>query len=147
MENGVANDSMASTSIIGSGSCPGADLDSRGSGSASLMEPLDPNLSRVPSLAALLPGHLRKQLNTLDLSPTCDIFALVVPEFDSFCTFRSFSRFAGRPHESCDSPFCAARVTSSCKEDFSFGDDFFGCRSTQPKSPLPLQLRPLFSVS
>ena len=53
MEEGVANDSTTSTSIIsGLGSCPGADLDSRGYGSASLMECLDGNLSRVPSLAA-----------------------------------------------------------------------------------------------
>ena len=53
MEGGVANDSMASTPIIsGSGNCPRADVDSRGYGSASLMECLDQNLSKVPSLAA-----------------------------------------------------------------------------------------------
>ena len=48
----VANDSIASRpTISGSGSCPGADVDSRGYGSASLIECLSLNLSRVPSLA------------------------------------------------------------------------------------------------
>ena len=53
MEEGVANDSKTSTPIVsGSGNSPGADLDSRGYGSASLAECLNQNLSRVPFLAA-----------------------------------------------------------------------------------------------
>ena len=51
IEQGVANDSTASTPIVsGLGNCP-AGLDSRGYGSASLTECLD-RLSRVPNLAA-----------------------------------------------------------------------------------------------
>ena len=54
MEEGAANDSITSTPIVsGSGNCPGANLDSRGYGSASLIECLNRNLIRVPSLAAL----------------------------------------------------------------------------------------------
>ena len=53
IEEGVANDSVTSTPIVsGSGNCPGGDLDSRGYGSASLMECLNRSLSRVPNLAA-----------------------------------------------------------------------------------------------
>ena len=38
VEEGVANDSIASTPMIsGSGTCPGADVDSRGYGGASLV--------------------------------------------------------------------------------------------------------------
>ena len=53
MAEGVAHDSMTSTPIVsGSSNCPGADLDSRGYGSASVTECLNRNLTRVPSLAA-----------------------------------------------------------------------------------------------
>ena len=73
MEEGVANDSMASTPMFsGSGNCPGADVELRGYGSASLMECLDRSLSGVPSLAPLLPAPLREQLSISDLSLTCD---------------------------------------------------------------------------
>ena len=65
VEEGVANDSMTPTSMFsGSGNCPGADVESRGYGRASLMECLDRSLSRVPSLAALLPAPLREQLKS-----------------------------------------------------------------------------------
>ena len=53
MEEGVANDPMHSTPIVsGVGNRPGVDLDSRGYRSASLMECLNRDLNRVPSLAA-----------------------------------------------------------------------------------------------
>ena len=73
VEEGLANDSMASTpEFSGSGNCPGADVDLRGCGSASLIECLNRNLSRVPSLATPAACASEEQLNISDLSLTRD---------------------------------------------------------------------------
>ena len=73
MGHGVANGSTALTPIVsGLGSCPGADLDLKGCGSARLLECLDRNLSRVSSLAAPAACASDGAAEYLDLSPTCD---------------------------------------------------------------------------